>query len=101
MKCMCSQPCELWQKLQETEDKYCFIDNNCLLVKTGDSSYECFSEQKLQCSICCIESVKAAVQRGEATLTPRQANELEQKLIKILHYYELAVWQRTHRESSL
>lgn len=94
MSCMCPEPCELWQELQEAKDKYHFIDYECLPA-TMEGNYEQFSEHTLQCCICFIESVKAAVEREETALTDRQAQDLEQKLIKAIHYYEIATRKRT------
>lgn len=92
---MCSEPCELWQELQEAKDKYYFIDEYCLPA-VMEGNYERFGEKTLQCCICFIDCVKAAVERGEASLNPWQTNDLEEKQIKAAHQYELRT--KTHSQ---
>ena len=98
MKYMCSECCELWQELQEVQDKYHFLVYDCL-PDVMEGNYERFSKEKLQCCICFIESVKAAAERGEISLTKQQAQSLEQKLIKILRYYKIAIEAHPHNKT--
>lgn len=94
MKCMCSEPCELWLELMEAKDKYHFIYEYCLPA-TMEGNYERFTEKTLQCCICFITTVKAAAERMEISLTTEQTQDLEQKLIKVIHHYNITIQQHT------
>lgn len=96
-KSMCAECCELWQDLQEAKDKYYFLFYDCLPDKM-EGNYQYFPKENLQCFICLIESVKAAAERGEITLSPMRRDNLEEILIKMLHYYEIALRQDEHGE---
>ena len=87
MNCLCSEPCKLWQELQDAKDKYDFVNTHCLPDNLA-GNYTWFPKEVLKCSACCLGVVREAGKRGEITLTVDQDLDIIEKFNRSKYYYQ-------------
>lgn len=87
MRCMCSQPCRLWQELQQAQNKYEFMNKYCLPPNL-DGNYTWFPKETLKCCACYLAAVNEAVKCKQINLTFEQDADVIEKHNRAKFYYE-------------